>query len=91
MAEFRGLWTLDATCLVAIPTTVKNIGSGAGNLDIAPCIVPTYVSIMVNDPSGGTNPATTASTGYTIFKDVNGRITVNAPYAELGSVITVTR
>lgn len=91
MADYRGLWTLNATCTVAIPTTATNMGSGAGHLNIEPCIVPTYVSVMVYDPSGGTNPATTASTGYTLYKDANGRMTVAAPYAELGAVITVTR
>lgn len=91
MADFRGLWKLDATCTAAIPTTSTNIGSGAGNLNLEPCIVPTYVSVMVFDPSGGTGAATAASTGYQIFKDGTGRVTVSAPFAELGEVITVTR
>jgi prepilin-type N-terminal cleavage/methylation domain-containing protein len=93
MADYRGLWTTGGTtgCNAAIPMVAANIGSGSGNLNLAPCIVPTYVSTMVYDPSGGTNPATQASTGYTMFKDANGRITVNAPYAELGTVISVTR
>lgn len=44
--------------------------------------VPTYVSSMPVDPSG---------TDYTVCQDANGRLTVNAPGAELGESINVTR
>ena len=89
MADNRGLWTTGGTtgCSAALTTSASIVGSGSGNLNLSPCIVPTYVSTMVYDPSNGS----TASTGYTVLKDSNGRITVNAPYAELGTVITVTR
>jgi prepilin-type N-terminal cleavage/methylation domain-containing protein len=88
MADNRGLWS--STCgvsTVTLPSSATIIGSGAGNINLDPCLVPTYVSILVTDPSTGT----AASTGYTILKDSNGRITVNAPYAELSTSITVTR
>lgn len=90
MADKRGVWTLDATCLDAIPAVATVVGSGAGaNVDLEPCIVPTYVSTMVMDPSVGT----AASTGYTIFQAAgqNGRLTVEAPFAELQESISVTR
>lgn len=45
-------------------------------------LVPTYVSVMPTDPSG---------TDYTICKDANNRITVNAAGAELSASISVTR
>jgi len=93
MADNRGLWTSGgATGCDDIPSTPANIGSNSFNaafVDIKTCIVPTYVSTMVYDPSAPT--AGIASTGYTISKDANGRITVSSPYAELGTVISVTR
>jgi prepilin-type N-terminal cleavage/methylation domain-containing protein len=88
MADNRGLWsTTCGSATVSIPTSPAVVGSGSGNLNLAPCIVPTYVSVMVTDPSVGSE----ASTGYRISKDASSRITVVAPYAELGTVITVTR
>ena len=86
MADHRGLWTVDAVCTATLPATASAIGTGGINLD--PCIVPTYVSIMVMDPTVGV----AANTGYTIMQAAGGgRITVNAPNAELEEVITVTR
>ena len=56
--------------------------------NIEPCIVPTYVSIMPVDPVNGT----TTNSGYTILRDATtGRVTINAPGAELGEPIAVTR
>lgn len=45
-------------------------------------LAPTYVSTTPTDPSG---------TDYTLCRDANNRITVNAPGAELGAAIRVTR
>lgn len=88
MADKRGVWTTDATCTVALPSTATNVGTGASNLNLEPCIVPTYVSTMVFDPVNGS----TASTGYELSQAAaGGRITVSAPRAELTEVISVTR
>lgn len=87
MADNKGLWATDATCTATLPAVVTPIGSGAGNVNISPCIVPTYVSTMVQDPDGGT----AANTKYTIVRDANGRITVAASAAELSEVISVSR
>lgn len=46
-----------------------------------------YLTAMPNDPSS----STTSSTGYSILKTTNGRITVSAPSAEQGATISVTR
>jgi len=91
MADNRGVWvTTCGSATVSLPTTATNIGSTAPNVDLASCIVPTYVSTMVVDPSAPT--AGVASTGYTVLRDAStGRISVNAPYAELGETISVTR
>ena len=85
MADNQGLFKCAAG---TIPTSTKQIGSGAGNYNIEPCIVPTYVSIMPTDPASGTSSAT----GYNIAADVTTkRITISAPNAELSQSITVTR
>lgn len=71
-----------------IPTVSTQMGSAVGNYNIEPCIVPTYVSTMSLDPLGGT----AAATGYNIIRDATtGRITISAPSAEIGEVISVTR
>lgn len=85
MADNQGVFTCTAG---SIPTTTTELGSGAGNYNIEPCIVPTYVSIMPLDPQTGTS----SSTGYTISENTaTRRVTVSAPDAELGESIAVTR
>ena len=79
MVDNRGLWLTSATCTATLPSTATPIGSGAGNINLDPCIVPTYVSIMVMDPSVGV----ATNTGYTVVVGANGRITIAAPGAEL--------
>ncbi len=87
MADNRGLWNSTCgTATVTLPSAATAIGSGAGNVDLASCVVPTYVSSMVMDPSTGT----AASTGYTVVQDANGRITIGAT-GELSEAISVTR
>ncbi|MDP2695993.1 MAG: type II secretion system protein [bacterium] len=88
MVDDKGLW--DSTCgavTVTLPSSATNIGSGAGLIDLEACLVPTYISEMVLDPSNGT----TADTGYQIFLDTNNRTVVSAPAAELGETVSVTR
>jgi prepilin-type N-terminal cleavage/methylation domain-containing protein len=92
LADNRGVWA--STPCGSLPTSATLIGSpsAAGIFNLGACIIPTYVSTMVVDPSGGTDPATTASTGYFVMRDTStGRVTVSAPYAELGETISVTR
>lgn len=87
LADNKGLWnTTCGVATVSLPGTVTAIGSGG--VDLASCLVPTYVSIMVTDPSVGT----AANTGYTVVKDATtGRVTVAAPNAELSEAISVTK
>lgn len=77
-----------------ITTTATAIGSGTGLIDICADLVPTYVAEMPFDPTA-TGAAYTScasyTTGYTIVKDANGRVTVAAPTAELSATISVTR
>ncbi len=87
MADNRGLWNSTCgTATVTLPSTATAIGSGLGNVDLASCVVPTYISTMVMDPSTGT----AANTGYTIVQSSNGRITIGAT-GELSETISVTR
>jgi len=89
MAENRGVWSTNCGgTTVTLPATATNVGSGAGLVNLDPCVVPTYVATMVMDPSNGT----AADTGYTIMQAAaGGRITVAAPSSELGEAISVTR
>ncbi len=79
----------------AIPTTATNMANGAGNYDIAGCVVPTYISLLPFDPSAtGAHYTdnTDYSSGYNVLRDATtGRITVSAPAAELGQTIAITR
>jgi len=82
------------------------IGSdvAGGQIDICDLLVPTYISALPVDPQDGTDgttPGTPVSdctaaynTAYSVVQSniaTNIRITVAAPGAELGDVITVTR
>ncbi len=90
MADNRGVWnTTCGAATVALPTTAANIGTGATDLEA--CLVPTYASSMVWDPTDGT----AADTKYTIVRDATtGRIAIAAPGTELTpevAVISVSR
>jgi prepilin-type N-terminal cleavage/methylation domain-containing protein len=90
--DHRGTWTTDTACTATLPTTAKPIGSGVGNVDLDPCLVPTYISGMVMDPSTGDE----ANTGYSIVVTSSGRITVSAPDTEgvgdyASAIISVSR
>lgn len=83
---------------IGIPTSsasAKIIGSdtGGGELDFCPDIVPTYIAEMPVDPKTGTWVSCSDYTsGYSIYQSAGDhRITVIAPDAELGQILTVTR
>jgi len=84
------------TCAAgAIPTTAADMAVGAGNYDIGPCLVPTFAASLPNDPSAAGahwTSTTDYDSGYSVSRDAtSGRITVNAPAAELGVTISMTR
>ena len=88
MADNKGLWKTDTTCTATLPSTATHIGSGTGNVNLDPCLVPTYVSTLPMDPSSGT----AADTGYTVVQNATtGRISVASPDSELSEAIAVTR
>jgi type IV pilus assembly protein PilA len=91
LADNKGIFECNA---ISIPTTSTKM-SYSGGYDIAPCIVPMYVSTMPFDPSAigaGYASSTNYDSGYFIIKDATtGRITVSAPSADLLETIGVTR
>lgn len=92
MADNKG--TFETGCAAgAIPTSSTLMASTS--YDIAPCIVPTYMSIFPYDPSAaGASYTSTANynSGYYVSRDVTtGRVTVAAPTGELSEVISVSR
>ena len=95
MAEHRGIFTCAGSAKV-IPTTVtivRDSTSGLHDGDIAPCIVPDYISSVPFDPViTGTHFTSSAdyNSGYEIFRDSNGRITASST-GELTPTILVTR
>lgn len=80
-----------------LPTTTKRMASGAGTstYNIAPCLVPVYMDRLPYDPGTTTAYFTGVAdynSGYSILQSTStGQITVSAPYAEAGKVISVTR
>ncbi|MES2436848.1 MAG: prepilin-type N-terminal cleavage/methylation domain-containing protein [Patescibacteria group bacterium] len=74
----------------ALPATATIISSSA--YDIRDCIIPNYMTDIPVDPSNGSITSTEYTTGYTILQDATTkRITLTAPSAELGEIISVTR
>lgn len=91
MADNNGIF--ETGCAAgAIPTSTPT-NMSTSSYDIAPCIVPTYISIMPSDPSTGYyTDNTNYDSQYSVQKDATtGRITISAPDAELGVPINVTR
>lgn len=90
MADNQGVFNCAAG---AIPAAATNMGSNVADYNIHDCIVPTYLSTMLVDPSVGTfTTSTSYSTGYTISRDATtGRITIAAPSAEINTPISSTR
>ena len=84
MADNKGLFTCG---LVTLPTSVKNIGSAVSNVDLASCLVPTYISSMLMDPVGGT----LGDTKYTVIQDPTTKRVTVAATGEITPVIAVTR
>lgn len=92
LSENNGVFKCGGT-VTAFPTsstTMKN----SGGFDIAPCIIPTYISSLPFDPNKpgahfGSN--TDYDTQYLISQDGTGRITVSADAEVSSTTISVTR
>lgn len=78
-----------------LPTSTQKMASSAGNYNIGPCLLPSYLTVMPFDPSAAGAHFTSASdydTGYTVvYNPSTTQITLNAPSAELNKGITIVR
>jgi hypothetical protein len=96
IAEHRGVFTCGTTTrqLPNTPTVVMSTTSISDYPgDIAPCVVPDYISSLPFDPSlfGAHYVSTTDyNTRYEIFVDKDGRLTASST-GELTPTISVTR
>lgn len=92
IADNRGIFTCTAG---AIPTSAIKMASGGGNYNIAPCLMPAYLATIPYDPTAvGAHYTSTSDydTAYTIIaSSTTGIVTIQAPSAELGAVIAVSR
>lgn len=92
IADNRGVFTCSGG---AIPTSATTMASSSGNYNIAPCLVPAYLPSLPYDPTGAGARYVGVSdynTGYTVIASTTtGLITIQAPSAELGALIAVTR
>ena len=79
----------------ALPTSTAKMATGAGNYDIASCIVPTYIITMPFDPAASSSHyASNADydTGYNVLYNASTtQITLSAPSAELGKSVSLTQ
>ncbi|MES2314992.1 MAG: prepilin-type N-terminal cleavage/methylation domain-containing protein [Patescibacteria group bacterium] len=94
IAEHKGIFTCtdSAVTFSSATTTIKH-DSTSGGVDIAPCIVPNYISSLPYDPASTTafyTSTSTYNTAYSVSQDTDGRITVSAN-GELTPMIFVTR
>jgi prepilin-type N-terminal cleavage/methylation domain-containing protein len=91
IAEHHGVFYCGANPL-ALPATPTLVAS-TGGLDLAPCVVPSYISMLPFDPSAAGahyKDETDYNTGYQISEDSNGRVTAKAT-GEITTSISVTR
>jgi prepilin-type N-terminal cleavage/methylation domain-containing protein len=95
MAEHRGVFVCKGESKTISETPVVVESSAVPNApgDIAPCLIPDYLSSLPFDPSvvGAHYTAIdNYNTGYEIYRDSNGRITASST-GELTPTISVTR
>lgn len=92
IADNRGVFMCAAG---TIPTVAIKMASGVGNYNIAPCLAPAYLPTLPYDPTAAGAHYASANdydTAYTIIaSSTTGIITIQAPSAELGSAIAVSR
>lgn len=92
IADNRGTFNCSSGPL---PTSTTKMASSSPNYNIAACLVPTYLPDLPVDPSATGARWISVSdydTGYNIWQSsTTGRITVEAPAAELGKTISFTR
>jgi type IV pilus assembly protein PilA len=95
MVDNKGIFSCGAVTIPTVaapvfPITAANQPGAAldiknsGGTDLS-CLTPTYIPALPTDPKDGTfqwTSATNYDTGYYVFQDSNGRITVFSPNVE---------
>ncbi|MSR71216.1 MAG: type II secretion system protein [Candidatus Taylorbacteria bacterium] len=93
ISEHRGIFQCGNNTMT-IPATTTIMKSSSG-FDIAPCLVPVYLATMPFDPIATSSHYTSVidyDSGYSIFLDVNDRVTIFAPKTEIQNpIISITR
>lgn len=92
MSENRGILVCEGI-VKKIPATSTPIKSGSDGFDLAPCIIPLYISSLPYDPSAigaHYNSNSDYDTKYDISEDSNGRITASST-GEISPYISATR
>ena len=94
ITEHHGVFTcgLNALPLPTVPSIVKSATSTDG-INLAPCLVPTYISILPYDPSvtgAYYKNINDYDTKYVIYQDSDGRVTASST-GEITVSISVTR
>ena len=100
IAEHKGLFVCGSVTK-SIPLQAADIrndtsvstSTGISGFDLAPCVVPAYISALPFDPSypgGHYATSTDYDTGYVIYEDSDGRITASST-GEITRSISVTR
>lgn len=91
IAENKGILNCNGIELPATSTLI--MATATSTFNIASCLVPNYISTLPYDPSAsGAHYInnTDYNTGYSIYQDINGRITIVAN-GEITNPISITR
>ena len=90
MVDNNGSFDFSGCGATIMPSSTAQTISSTG-LDLCGCLTPTYIAEMPYDPTTGSyDGCDTYDTGYTLLEGSGGRITIEAPSAELQDII-VTR
>ncbi len=91
IADNKGTFTCGGSAY-NLASAATNVQNGATGADLAPCIVPTYISSMPFDPKTGNYTNNTSyDSKYTVMQDsTTKRITVAAT-PEIAATISITR
>lgn len=89
-ASITALTACNAPCAAGSQTAISNAA-----VDLCSLLTPRYISALPQDPNSNNGApitsCTTYTSGYTVTRDANNRVTIYAPNAENGATIYVTR
>lgn len=95
IVDNKGIFTCPGQTIDNNARTIQHPASGANQIDLRPCLVPTYIAEIPVDPKTGSaydSVTTNYNTGYTVATTTGNRVIVSAPATEIASpAISVTR